>query len=65
MEEKRERVELIILRKFFKILFIYLKERKRERDHSRGNSRRRGRSKLPAEQGAQGGAPSQDPEIMT
>ena len=51
---------------FFKILFIYLRER--ERGHGGGEGERergRGRNRLPTEQGAQCGAPSQEPEIMT
>ena len=49
---------------FFKILFIYWTERHSER----GNTNRgsvRGRSRLPAEQGARCGARSLDPGIMT
>ena len=48
----------------FIYLFIYLFDR--EIHSERGiASRRRGRSRLPAEQGAQCGARSQDPGIMT
>ena len=49
-----------------KILLIYLTERERERERectSRRSSR--GRSRLPTAQGAQCGARSQDPRIMT
>jgi len=45
-------------------LFIYLTEREPE-STSGVNSRGRGRSRLPAEQGAQQEPGSQDPEIMT
>ena len=43
--------------------FIYLRER--GRDSGWEHERRRGRSRLPAEQGARLGAPSQDPGIVT
>ena len=47
---------------FFKLLFIHWTERESTQVGGRG----RGRSKLPAEQGAAcGGSPPQDPEIMT
>ena len=45
---------------FFKKIFIYLFERAQV-----GRVAGRGRSRLSAEQGAQGGTRSQDPEIMT
>jgi len=48
---------------FFKILFIYLTEKKRERAQAGGSGR--GRSRLPAQQGARCGVPSQDPGFMT
>ena len=44
--------------------FINLFERERDRT-SRKRETGRGRSRLPTEQGAQCGAQSQDPEIMT
>ena len=48
---------------FLFFLRFYLTQRASE--HKGGRIRRRGRSKLPAEQGAYCGAPSQDPGIMT
>ena len=57
--------DLILLKiftMFFKKDFIYLF--KKESEHGQG-WRGRGRSRLPTEQGASHGAPSQDPEIMT
>ena len=48
--------------KILKNLFIYLLDRE---STSRGRRRGRGRSRLPAEQGARFVAGSQDPEIMT
>lgn len=47
---------------FFRILFIYLRKRERERACT---SMGRGRKRRPTEQGAGGGARSQDPRIMT
>ena len=49
---------------FFKILFIDLTEIERAQA-GRVAGRGRGRSRLPAEQRAQCGTPSQDPGIMT
>jgi len=49
---------------FLKILFIHSREKEGE-STSRGMGGGRGRSKLPTEQGAQHGARSQDPWIMT
>ena len=46
-----------------KILFTYEREREREREHKQGEEQRERR--LPREQGAQSGAPSQNPGIMT
>ena len=46
---------------FCKIFLIYLREKARVRERSRG----RGKSRIPAEQGAQCGARSQDPGIRT
>ena len=48
---------------FLKIFKIYLREKKRA--HEQGRGRERGRSRLPAKQGAHHGAQSQDPETMT
>ena len=49
-----------------KFIFIYLRERETEHKMvGEGVQRGRGRSRLLAEQGAQHGALSQDPEIMT
>ena len=48
---------------FFKIVFIYLRESVCV--HSSGEGRGKERSRLPPEQGAQHGAQSQNPEIMT
>ena len=49
---------------FKKIHFIYFFETEREKRNRRGETGR-GRSRLPAEQGARCRASSQDPEIMT
>ena len=49
---------------FFKILFIYLKEKKRE-EKSTSKGQVRGRGRRPADQGARRRTRSQDPEIMT
>ena len=48
---------------FFKILFIYLKER--ERAWVRRKNRGRGRNRFPTEQGVRQGARYQDPGIVT
>ena len=48
---------------FLRFLFIIHRERQREREHKQGEWEREGR--LPTEQGARCGAPSQDPGIMT
>jgi len=58
----------VVLLYFFKDLFVSLVERVRvcAREHkSRGKEGVRERENLPAEQGAQCGAPSHNPEIMT
>ena len=50
----------------FNILFIHLRHRERGRDSERGHKQGwRGRSRLPAEPGAQLEARSQDSELMT
>ena len=49
---------------FLKILFIFLRDRERAMENKQGKWQRE-RDKLPAEQGAQSGAQSQDPRIMT
>jgi len=49
---------------FLNIFYLFIWEREWERESMRGG-RVRGRSRLPAEQGAQCGTRSQDPGIMT
>ena len=48
-----------------KRFYLFGRERERENMHSRGRGRSKGKGRLPAEQGAQFRAQSQDPEIMT
>ena len=53
---------------FFKIFYLFNLERERKTKNMSGGAgriREGERSRLPAEQGARGRAPSQDPKIMT
>ena len=52
--------------KFLKKILFYLLDTHREREHEKEHGQAgRGRSRLPIEQGAQSGARSLAPEIMT
>ena len=54
------RLGYIMFTFFFKILYLF--DRERQRAHKQGRGSRRRRSRLPAEQGAQRGAHSRGPQ---